>query len=380
MNLTVVSYYARRVIIISVLALVVVFLGNVYWNTIVEFYYTLLPPKTSVNPTFGNLPPLEFQPKINLAENTEFVLNTRNSALPVGLPKVIPVYRFLLPSFSYTAGGDAQKYALEFGYTDSELLTDLRGTIYRWGSFNFGSELVIDINSKEIELFTDLTSPNVRNLLSAGSLTEQAAITSADALLAKLNMGNDTLYKNAKKATVTGKVLFNTLVNSDSLRDAQFVRVDYNRSISTQNYPIFGPEPRKGLISIVVAGSSRDNLPPALKYPLVSINNSRIDENNIGFYPIINSRTAWEALLSGNAILAGIYPTNESDLVQTNQSTITRVLINEIYLAYYENDRPQTHLQPIYVFQGNYLGEGGNAGEVYYYVPAVQGSYVNSAQ
>lgn len=383
MTLTKVSCLTKKGLVIFAALFIITVLANVFWTNIVEFYYYVLPPKQEINAVYGLLPPLTFTPKTNLnSDKTEFVLNTKGGNLPLTIPKVIEVYRFQPNTFSYTAGKDAQNLALILGYTDTELLTDLRGDVYRWGNFNIKSQLEIKLFTKEIELTTDLTTPQVREILRNGEITEEAAIRSTDTLLKELNAGSDPLYSTAEKIATPGKINFNRIQTSTSIRDTQFYRVDYFRTIERNNgkFRILGPEPKKGNISIYTlsGGRNSNSIPPYLAYPIVSVNNSTIDRNSVGYYPTISARTAWEALLNKNAVLAGIYPEDKSILEEVREAEVERVLINDIYLAYYENTDPQTYLQPIYVFEGNYVGAAGDRGDIFYYVPAIQGQYVTS--
>jgi len=51
-------------------------------------------------------------------------------------------------------------------------------------------------------------------------------------------------------------------------------------------------------------------------------------------------------------------------------------LVDNIYLAYYENTKDQTYLQPIYVFEAKYKSLGSQGGEMVIYLPAVSGEFV----
>ena len=55
---------------------------------------------------------------------------------------------------------------------------------------------------------------------------------------------------------------------------------------------------------------------------------------------------------------------------------IDKILVNNIYLAYYDTPKLEKYLQPIYVFEGNYTTVGGGAGQITLYYPAISGDYI----
>lgn len=67
-----------------------------------------------------------------------------------------------------------------------------------------------------------------------------------------------------------------------------------------------------------------------------------IDINNFGTYPLRNAVSAWQDLIDGYAYV-----------VNMGRNTPDKIVIRNIYLAYYDSEKPQSFLQPIYVFEGD---------------------------
>ncbi|HAZ29270.1 TPA: hypothetical protein DCY43_00750, partial [candidate division WWE3 bacterium] len=75
-------------------------------------------------------------------------------------------------------------------------------------------------------------------------------------------------------------------------------------------------------------------------------------------------------------VLSGILPKDGNPFESYVPIRVDKILINKIYLAYYDSPKLQKYLQPIYVFEGNYTTVGSSAGQITLYYPAISGDYV----
>jgi len=71
-----------------------------------------------------------------------------------------------------------------------------------------------------------------------------------------------------------------------------------------------------------------------------------------------------------------VVPANTSIFDKQAVPVVSEILVDNIYLAYYENTKDQTYLQPIYVFGAKYKSLGSQGGDMVIYLPAVSGEYV----
>jgi len=89
-------------------------------------------------------------------------------------------------------------------------------------------------------------------------------------------------------------------------------------------------------------------------------------------YPIMNSQTAWENLISGKASLTYIKEEG-ADFFAPNASIkdIETIDIREIELGYYIDNELLEYLQPIFIFRGKFTTLDRKVGNVIFYLPAL---------
>ena len=92
-------------------------------------------------------------------------------------------------------------------------------------------------------------------------------------------------------------------------------------------------------------------------------------------YPIIPVQEAWDMVTEGKAVITQVTPKQSNPFEPYYPVSVEKVLIDNIYLAYYETPKLQTYLQPIYVFSGKYTTRGTEGGDVTLYFPAITGEW-----
>ena len=80
------------------------------------------------------------------------------------------------------------------------------------------------------------------------------------------------------------------------------------------------------------------------------------------------------------AVVVNVTPRNANPFGTYAPVTVEKILIDNIYLAYYETSKFQTYLQPIYVFSGKYTTRGTEGGSITLYFPAVTGEWGKRSQ
>jgi len=331
----------------------------------------LFPPRNPPKPLYGKLEPLEFVEK-PVEGTPKYILNTKDGKLPRGLPNKMTVYKFKPPQFSYEAGKTARKDAAFLGFSDSDLITDLKGTSYKWRSLKTAGILEIYRDTKEILLITNLVSNNL--YLPKGYITKADAIEDAKNLFRALGRFDDSLYPAGYSVAYLGRIQGNKILETQNPSEAQFAQVHLFRNI--ENYKILGPDPRKGLLSATVGYLQKEASP--LNYPTIEAYYWEIDATPEASYPIISVEQAWNAVAQGKGVISNVTPKEFNPYEGYGSTRIDEILINNIYLAYYETPKQQTYMQPIYVFDGNFRSSGTQGGATTVYFPAVTGEWVNA--
>ena len=118
--------------------------------------------------------------------------------------------------------------------------------------------------------------------------------------------------------------------------------------------------------------------PAVLSHPIIDFHDWPLIEDENGTYPIITVQEAWNAVSNDKqGVIASVIPTSDSVFAEnSNPPRVDTILINNIYIAYYDSEKKQNFMQPIYVFEGDYNVSGKAGGEITLYFPAVQGQYI----
>ncbi|QQR93268.1 hypothetical protein IPJ91_02290 [bacterium] len=105
---------------------------------------------------------------------------------------------------------------------------------------------------------------------------------------------------------------------------------------------------------------------------------STLVPSNIGKYKIFSIQEAWQKIQNNEGILVDLKRasrTDDYDLKNANEK-ITKMYIKKIELGYYESEKFQEYLQPIYVFVGAAVleNEDGNSEQAEFtiYLPAIK--------
>ena len=113
----------------------------------------------------------------------------------------------------------------------------------------------------------------------------------------------------------------------------------------------------------------------ALFYPKIRAHTLELETNSNATYAIISVADAWAKVKEGSGVVSSVIPKSTSPFEKYQPAKVDKILINEVYLAYYDNPGLQKYVQPIYVFDGNYTSTGGE-GDITIYFPAVSGQHI----
>ena len=336
-------------------------------------FLATFPPKDIPRPIYGLLDPLEFTPKQLQTPPQSYTINTKDGKLPENLAKQMIVYKVKPSEQSFEAGKKARDSAKILGFFDQNLTSDLKGTSYRWRNIESGGVLDININSRILKLLTPLVGKSA--YFSKGGLNQKKATDTAINLFISLSRFDDGLYSKGTQKVAFGKYVGSQIYETTYVQEAQIAKIDLFRSIN--KIPILGPDAKKGMLSTVVRDIPPNSENTAhMNYPVVDAYYWEINQESNATYPLIPVLQAWEAVKSNTAVVSDVTPKGANPFIDYNNLKIDSVIINDIYLAYYDNLQYQKYLQPIYVFEGNYLTSGTVGGSITYYFPAVEGQYI----
>jgi hypothetical protein len=377
MNLVETSALVKRILSGIIVLSVVVAIYLVIKPIVVGSYRTIFPPKDLPNIAFGKLDPLEFIEKPIVTTNPQFTLDTTTGRLPTAFPKKMEVYKVKKDPFNYSAGKEAQEHAGILGFTDDELITDLKGDTYGWRDRTGGGILEINIGSKEMSLTTPLLGK--AGFFKQGAISTTRAIPLAQEMLHKIDRLDDELYLSGIQQTTLGRINGGEIIETSTVNLAELARVDFFRQVN--GYDIVGPDPTKGLINVTLRNPENSDV--SLNYPFIEYRQwSLVLPNDTEYieatYPIIPVSTAWDAVANQNkGVVVSVTPLGTSIFTKYEPAGVDRIFVKDIKLAYYDNAVRQNYLQPIYVFEGNYNVNNQPGGNIVIYFPAVDGSHIN---
>lgn len=340
-NLSDIAYGARMFIKFGAFFIVFLIVGRVLLNLTVSIYTTLNPPKPP-GPTwgFGTLPPITFP--TNTATISSYKLETKNGAFPV-LATQLPVFFIPIQTIGLLSLDQAKQEAAALGFVFPPEQT--LPTVYRWKRTTpLPAVLDIDIVTKNFTMRVDWGSDP--GFLSQKNLPPQIfTITNTKEKLAEAGLLAPDIATSEAKVSFL-KSLGGGYVPAVSLSEADFLQVDIWRMPIKQRYPILGPDPLKGNARFIFSGKrdSGSNIVEA------SFMHTPIEYDRFETYGLIPPTTAWQQLQAGKGYVANI------DL------GISDVIVRDVSLAYFDSDKPQSYLQPVYVFKGD--------NNFYGYVPA----------
>jgi hypothetical protein len=365
MNLTDTAVLVKKALKILLLVVTVYYVILLFVEPgVKDFFKKMFARRIPPNPVYGQLDPLEFVVKPITEGRPKYILNTKNARLPTNIPEKVVVYKFKENAYSYLAGKNAVEHAKTLGFLESDLTTDLKGNIYKWRSIKTGGILEIQIETGELKLSTNLIGKSKDFAL--GTINQDSAKKFAKDKLLSINRFDDGLYPSGSAIARLGRFAQAGLVETTDTREAQIARVDFFRSIN--NYPILGPDPTKGLLHLYIRNPSGYT---PLNNPIVETYLWTINPDDRATYPIISVGEAWKAVTEGNGVVANVTPKGANPFVPYTPTKVESILVDNIFLAYYDTPKPQKFLQPIYVFDGKYTTRGSEDGYITIYFPAI---------
>jgi hypothetical protein len=349
----------------SVLAVFLLLISLILPSSLAAIKSTLFPPKTPPpEVAFGKLPSLKLSGlPIKEGITPEYVLDTKTGRLPKDLPDRLKVYKVVLPAPSPLAAEKAKELASKLGFSGEPEKRSSRE--FMWKNNSEKRQLNMDITTGNFELKTEPQS--LGDLPRGSSPSKAAAIEQAKNFLQSLGILSVD-YLEGRKESAYLAVDGGELKKVSSLSEAQLTRVDFYREINDQ--PILTPNPYEGLVNVIL---SKDG-PQA-----VTFHSWPLDAEQSSTYPLKTAAGMWELAKNGRARIVFLGPLKGDPYASYTPQAPQTIFVREIYLAYFDAEKYQDYLQPIFVLEGLAVTPEKRQLKFIAYLPAISSDWIEEA-
>ena len=347
-------------------------------------------------------------PTLDLASGSGmyFELQT-DSGLVDALPEIINVYKFENPTQSLSSQADAKALATKLGFS-SEKITRNGTESYSWSDTN----RFLTIYAKSLNFSMTTKTAYIKQVAQNGSMpTEQEAKSIATNFLRNIGLSADDYSNGTPTTTLISINPDGSYSQADSLSEAELVRVDFNREKSMVTIPsnVVGAEamvndykkrlgepstesmvindekmniytfntavtfinPTKSNISVYV-GVQADKTDKYLS-SIYQIDYTYwpVAESACGTYDLVSPNTAIEKVQAGEASLVSLIDINGDTVTEYTPRSVKKFTIMYVNLTYFESEKEQLYLQPVYVISGEVIFSNDTKGEFDFYYPAI---------
>lgn len=359
MTLTETARLTKRAAAVLLFLLAAFFTTKSVW---VRARTVLFPPQVPPpEVAFGKLPLLQI-PGLPLKEGADpgYVVDTKTGRLPTDLPDRAKVYKIMLPTPTHLSSTRAKELASKLGF--SEAPQKISSSEYRWENPEEGKTLKMNITTGNFKLETDIKK--LQGLTPSSPPSTATAVAQAQRFLQNLNLLSDDYLEGRKEATYL-KIEGETLRKVESLSEAQLTRVDFFREIDEQ--PIVGPKPYEGLIYLILAKE---------EVPFIFFNSWPLDPLQSTTYPIKGVEQVWSEVEQGGARITFLAPAETDPFISYEPQDPETIFVRRIFLAYFDSDKLQDYLQPVYILEGSARTSDRVQLKFIAYLPAVADDWV----
>ena len=348
LTLTQAAYAMRKILLATGITLAVLIVGRILVESAVTFWKTTHPtPPPPPTVGFGVLPKLQFPESV--AKPTSYRLEVSGAKMKATSDRALV---FFQPSkrASLLALDKASVQAKVLGFLfDPERITS---ESYRWRRTD-PLPAVLDYNIVNGTFVMRVDWQSNPAFLQGNRLPdEDAAINTARQKITEAGLLSKDMATGSAKVSYL-KSNSGSYTNTVSFSEADFLQVDLFRTPVFGQFPVLTERPTRGTIRAIISGSQdRSQQIVALDYSYLPV-----DYTVLQTYPILSPTAAYQMLSQGRGYSASI------------SDGQTEAIIRNVYLAYYDSgNKPQSYMQPIYVFEG----DGGYIG----YVPAIEPKWI----
>lgn len=288
-------------------------------------------------------------PKIEKLPITTSHFNTQNLKLPPNSPQVLKTYRPLPADF--LKNSDALANKLNFNQPPAQVEDTIVGT-----KLNYSQE------SKYLSVYKNgFSYSNFSQGYPKSGQFKPPEELKVDSISFLANMGlNAQFTENYQISYQVFNEQSEGFIETNDLKDADRIVINFIYEIS--GFKVVGKN------ITVYAVFNKQNLLTQFVY------NQFLPGDEINQYPVITAQGALQDLIVGKGLLI-----TEQGLDNLNSypKQFNTVDLTSAYLAYYQSDKSNLLLQPIWVFEGKTASPGGDI-ILTYAVPAVDPKYLQN--
>lgn len=336
-SLTEIAVVAKKVALWLIIGLVAYILMKILVGFGIQYWKaTHRIPISPPNTLFGKLPYPKFPESVTTSSGLSFTLQNIEGA-PPETTDAGKVYFMPKKASSLLSAQKAKRFAAKLDFTDEP--KELTSTLYRF----------IDPEETLRSLQVDITTLNFKleyNYEKNPQIFFQGEIRSKSQ--AKNGVIDFVRFKGLFNENVLGGKITSDLLKFDlrsktlqkasSLSNSNAARVNFFRK-KLDGLKILPPEFNRSYnYALYTPSDSTKTKITKLHYTYWPI-----DFDNFATYPLRSAESAWEDLLAGKAAVIHLGYNSLND----------NIIIREIYLAYYDSEKSQMFLAPIFVFEGD---------------------------
>ncbi|MBT3249297.1 MAG: hypothetical protein HN846_00870 [Candidatus Pacebacteria bacterium] len=352
LTLTDATHFGRLFVKYGGIFIVVLIVGRIFLRSAIAFWKAVNPPPPPP-PTvgFGLLPAISFPYQVSEDQPQSYRLETASGTTP-NYGDRAKVFLMLRSTPNLLADQKAREVAATYNFVfEPEVVGS---NIYRWQkSQPLETKLEMNIFNSNFEIKSNyLSKPE---LLVNNELPDDFE---AVRLVKDFLKNSDLLPPDI--GTASGEIVYLKSLGGEvlpavSYSDADFLQIDLNRTPIDNLHRMYGPEGYKGSVHAIISGS----LNGSDSIVEMEFSYQEVDYQQMETYPIRSSQEALRELQNGQGYVTDFDSENE-------------VIIRRVSLGYYQSDKEQDYLQPVYVFEGD--------NEFIGYVPAVSAKYIQTQE
>ncbi|MDP2860376.1 MAG: hypothetical protein Q8N98_01520 [bacterium] len=339
LTLTKTAFYTRRTVNLTIIGIILFIVLKISWAGFSAYWQKIHPPPPPP-PTvaFGKLPRVNIPTSSHLGEipvKINYSLETIDNSLPE-IDRLAKVFFMPHPSLKLLSFERAKTLAGKMGFKNEPLA--LSAILYQWNDLNYpGRTLKMDITSQNFTLNYDYAKEE-SVFEEKYNDSKEKAVQEVKDYLSDLSLFPEDLKEGVGEAQYLDRH-GETFIQALGKPPVDAVRVNlFRRNI--EEFNILGVKRKSSLTNLFLSGN-RDR---AKRFLAINYYYYPIDSENFATYPLKTAEEAWKELLDGEAFIISL---NSADIKET-------LGIKKIYLAYLDTEDPQTYLQPIFVFEGEY--------------------------
>lgn len=352
----------------------------------IAVYQRIFPPRLpEPEALFGNLPQLKMT-SIPLDSEPEYILDTDDGRLPV-FPDRIEVYPLVERSGQLLLSEQMQNLAADLNFTGN--YTSLSASEFRWVDSTNNRSFQGHSITRHFKLETPISRLSAV-VTEISTITESDAMASVTGFLRSRLLLSPEDLQNIVYRTIPTQISFSQmqetrpiptssrLILVNVFREIANPRFEQNQNVLPEKFPVLGPNPRKSLINFMVT-NHRD----VFRYPSINFAYWEANYEEGSEYYISRIQDVWNSVQQNGGVVSYVNTTDGDYYNPVTDLDISRIEIRDIYLAYYESPEFNSYLQPIYVFEGQFVttpavGQTSQSGEIVIYFPAVRGDQVTN--